>query len=105
MKNLTNEEVVFYSKCFCGAINVQTENASYSCEEKDKKKYFPNLDFRKLKSVRNKHIYSYCDYCVNHYGLDLCSCGSGEKVGKCDCGSTKPMQVIGEYDRVVDDNA
>jgi hypothetical protein len=25
----------------------------------------------------------YCNYCVNHWGLDLCGCGSGEKFGEC----------------------
>ena len=105
MKHITNEEVIFYSKCSCGSINVETETGSYFCLEKDKKKYFPELDFRKLKAVKNEHTFYNCDYCVNHYGLDLCSCGSGEKVGECECGSTKPMQVVGEYSRCTADDA
>lgn len=44
-----------------------------------------------------------CDHCVNHFGLDLCGCGSGNPFGKCDeylpeC--SIPMQSVGEYDRV-----
>lgn len=43
------------------------------------------------------------DHCVNHYGLDLCGCGSGNPFGKCDeylpeC--SIPMQSVGEYDHV-----
>lgn len=38
-----------------------------------------------------------CNYCVNHWGVDLCACGSGKKVNKCkeglrECGT--PMQDI-----------
>ena len=36
-----------------------------------------------------------CDHCINHYGLDICSCGSGKAVGKCSCGSTESYQTFG----------
>ena len=44
-----------------------------------------------------------CRILVNHYGLDLCGCGSGNPFGKCDeylpeC--SIPMQSVGEYDHV-----
>jgi len=42
-----------------------------------------------------------CNYCVNHWGIDLCGCGSGEKVGECDndfqeCLNNIPMQSLEE---------
>ena len=98
---LQNSDVTFYSYCSCGAVTVYIGNESYSCKVKDKRIYFPDLDFRRFKHLRNPHTTYACDYCVNHYGLDLCSCGSGEKVGKCECGSNQPMQVVGEYDKVI----
>lgn len=40
-----------------------------------------------------------CDHCVNHWGIDLCGCGSGQKVGKCECGSQKAHDILGvKYD-------
>ena len=40
-----------------------------------------------------------CNHCVNHYGIDLCECGSGKAVGKCECGSNKSLETFGEkYD-------
>ena len=34
-----------------------------------------------------------CDYCVNHWGMDLCKCGSGEKIRECSCGCGLPAQT------------
>lgn len=36
-----------------------------------------------------------CNHCVNHRGIDLCECGSGEPVGKCSCGMTTPSEKLG----------
>ena len=41
-----------------------------------------------------------CNHCINHWGIDLCACGSGEDFDKCEEGHSmcgKPMQVIGKY--------
>lgn len=103
--SITNENVVFWSECSCGAITIDLDDGSqYSCEKKDVKKYFPNLDFRKLQSKKNGCVWSNCNYCINGWGLDLCSCGSGEKVEECNCGSHTPMQVVNEYDKVCAQN-
>jgi hypothetical protein len=101
---VNSTDVLWYSKCICGAITIQTPLGTYSCELKDFHKYFPNVDLRKCKTVRAKQESYCCDYCVNGYGLDLCSCGSKEKVGGCECGSTKPMQVYGQYEKVIAEN-
>ncbi len=89
-----------YSKCACGAVTVDMNGISYSCRWRDRKKYFPGLDFRRLR--RDPTSYA-CNHCINHYGLDLCGCGSGERFGHChnkyhEC--AVPMQKIGMYDKV-----
>lgn len=91
-------EVVGYSKCTCGAITLFMENGeSYSCKQKKLKKFFPDIDLRKIERYQESYC---CDHCVNKYGLDLCGCGSGEKFGTCDNDLPEcqmPMQVIGAY--------
>ena len=100
-----SEDIIFYNKCQCGAITIETEAGTYSCKTSAFKTLFPNIDLRKCKAAKGPQEWSNCNHCVNKYGLDLCSCGSGEKAGKCECGSTVPMQVYGEYTRVVADDA
>lgn len=103
---MTIEDFKGYTKCVCGAITlVAIDGSSYSCKARNLKKYAPFIDLRKLKNFNGSgYLTSCCDHCVNHYGLDLCACGSGEHYRKCkngyaECG--KPMQVLGEYYRVV----
>lgn len=48
------------------------------------------------RSVPRKTFFN-CDYCVNHWGTDICACGSGEKYQVCvndfdECG--RPMQEL-----------
>lgn len=94
----TERKYTEYSKCTCGAITLFAENGeSYSCKQENLKKFFPNIDLRKLE--RQQETYC-CDHCVNNYGLDLCGCGSGEEFGKCDNNLPEckmPMQTIGAY--------
>ena len=66
-------------------------------QTKKSQKIFPNVDLRKI--VRYETSFC-CNHCVNHYGLDLCGCGSGEEFGKSNNGFDEckvPMQKIGEY--------
>ena len=101
---VTNEDIMWYAKCNCGAITFQTLEGTYSCKLNYFHKHFPNVDLRKCKKVYKDStvVTTYCcDHCVNGYGLDLCSCGSKEKVGHCDCGSDMSMQVYGKYQRVL----
>lgn len=104
MNTIVNStDILWYSKCICGAITIQTSAGTYSCKQSNFRKHFPNVDLRKCRKVVGEETYC-CDHCVNGYGLDLCSCGSKEKAGRCHCGSRKPMQVYGLYDKVVADN-
>ena len=92
-------EITSYQKCQCGAIaltfaNGATNHMKMSTYRKLKARY--TWDLRKAKRYPTTYC---CDHCVNHYGIDLCECGSGETVGKCDCGSDNPMETLGEqYD-------
>lgn len=89
-----------YSRCQCGAVTVITDEGDYSCKARNLRKFFPNIDLRKLEQFPETFA---CNHCVNHYGLDLCGCGSGKPFGKCDNGfeaCAVPMQVAGAYMRV-----
>ena len=89
-----------YFKCQCGAVTLTVDGASYSVKRSRLKQFFPDADLRKIR--RYPTVFC-CDHCVNHYGLDLCGCGSGERFGHCgnDLDECKiPMQVLGEYTAV-----
>lgn len=73
MENLTA------TKCNCGAVTVFADGFTNSMMPKDFKIHFDGLKI-------GKQIMSACDYCCNRWGIDLCGCGSGQKVGKCDGG-------------------
>lgn len=97
---------VEYSRCACGAITVVTDTGEhYSVASHRRKQFLPGLDLRKLR--RHPVVTCNCNHCVNHYGLDLCGCGSGERFGHCNNGfdeCSKPMQKLDEYTKVVADN-
>ena len=81
-------------KCNCGAITVIDGKESWSMSEELFDKHFPNLEI-------DEGTWSNCNHCVNHWGIDLCNCGSGEKVGECegeleDCINNIPAQELGE---------
>ena len=33
--------------------------------------------------VQERDLLTNCNHCVNHWGMDLCACGSGEKPEEC----------------------
>ncbi len=96
------EEITGYCICSCGAVTLFHRNGSnYCCDLKNRDRFLPGLDLRKLRKLTDCFC---CDHCVNHYGLDICACGSGEPFWECDngfeeCGS--PMQALGGYDKVM----
>lgn len=84
--------ITYVQQCTCGAITIRYDNnASNSMFQET---------FEKLKlDISQAHVLqkSYCcDHCVNHWGIDLCECGSGERVGQCDCGSNKSHDILGK---------
>jgi hypothetical protein len=88
-------QIESYSKCDCGAITLYfTNGANNSMSNKTRKQL--GID---LRNIRKAHTSYCCNHCVNHWGIDLCECGSGEEVGKCECGSDKAVETFGEkYD-------
>lgn len=73
----------FYAKrCNCGAVTVEIDGDYISMPYKEFREKYPNAKLEKGKSYN-------CNYCVNHWGTDLCECGSGDPVGECNCGSKK----------------
>lgn len=91
IKILNGTKIVRYSKCNCGAITLWFNNgASNSMRMETFKKL--GLDLSEAEEFQTSYC---CDHCVNHYGIDLCECGSGELVGKCDCGSNKAHDILG----------
>ncbi len=92
----------YYSRCVCGAVTLYHRNGlSYACAQKNRNRFLPGLDLRSLRKLPNTYA---CDHCVNHYGVDLCACGSGEPFWTCENGLSEcgqPMQVFGDRDKVV----
>lgn len=95
-KNITMD--LFCKICSCGSVTVHGDGRkNWSMSLKTFKKEFPDLKLELGK-------YDNCNYCVNHWGADLCACGSGEKYSKCkggfsECG--KPMQSIEELKALI----
>lgn len=87
--------ITHIQKCSCGAITVTYDNgASNSMFQSTFKQL--KLD---VSGAVILPISCCCDHCVNHWGIDLCECGSGEIAGKCGCGSKKAHDLLGvKYD-------
>ena len=66
------------TKCKCGAITVNIDGNDYSMLPETFDKTFPDHFSGDIEMVH----YS-CNYCVNHWGIDLCGCGSGELFQEC----------------------
>ena len=91
------EEIEYKAKCSCGAVSVTIEGKQYSMRPSTYQKIFQQSPPKRIQWCN-------CDHCVNHWGVDLCACGSGESFNKCHegfegfCGN--PMQVIGSHTHV-----
>jgi hypothetical protein len=68
------------TRCKCGAVTVTINGQDYSMRGKKFKELFPG------EVVPRATMYG-CNFCINHWGLELCGCGSGATFGKC------PMQM------------
>lgn len=88
-------KVTDYQECNCGAITVWFDNGASNSMRKST---FEKLNIDVSESYRLPNSYC-CNHCVNHYGIDVCECGSGEPVGKCKCGSNNVHSILGvEFD-------
>lgn len=81
------------TKCQCGAITVADNNFDNSMPLELFNQSYPDLELE-------ENVFRNCNYCVNYWGIDLCNCGSGDKVGKCegglyDCINNIPAQQAG----------
>lgn len=88
-------KIIQYQKCKCGAITLFFENGTnspMSQETFDKISQEYGIDLNEIEELPKSYC---CDHCVNHWGIDLCECGSGCKVGECDCGSDKAHHEFG----------
>lgn len=82
-------------RCACGAVTFEgdrrisfgdTGKATYSVMPDNGSKVFSRISipatfWEALKGCEDD--YWNCNHCVNHWGLDLCACGSGEYVDEC----------------------
>lgn len=74
--------------CICGAITFEREqDESWSVSLENAPCFFPELPSEFFEIMRGFiGEYSHCNHCVNHWGLDLCACGSGEDPEECEGG-------------------
>ncbi len=93
-------KIKWISRCKCGAVTIdgisvsgEKFSNSFTCSDKTFEAMKEKFNFNE-----SGDIYS-CNHCVNHWGLDLCACGSGSKTEECTEGfecCNHPMQRIGE---------
>jgi len=83
--------------CECGAVSFEINGATYSISREGFEEMFVDVPIENSPYFVSKGFA--CDHCVNHWGLDLCACGSGEAPGECrekfDC-CGQPSQSIEE---------
>lgn len=73
-KNISN-----LTTCECGAVSFDYCGKNYSVSKENLALFFPN--FPPLDGA--PHTVN-CNHCVNHWGVDLCGCGSGAYLGECE---------------------
>lgn len=82
-------QVEHIQECVCGAVTVTFHNGATNSMTHAK---FESMHFEGEQSPTK---FCCCNHCVNHWGIDLCECGSGQFVGECECGSTEASEVLG----------
>lgn len=95
-----DNQITWIALCSCGAVTITIEGNNYSMPKEMFEEKFGPLEEALEAIPEQEEIQNFCNcnYCVNHWGLDLCACGSGEKYQECKegydycCG--QPAQVI-----------
>lgn len=82
-------EVVAVAKCACGALTIYTDGKPDSIHIHSDiiAEYVPQLVIchAEISTLDINYEYCNCNHCVNHWGVDLCPCGCGNKFWeKCD---------------------
>lgn len=109
-------QFIGFYRCKCGAITfIADDKREFSCFEKNLDKFIPEEELPKYcADGKPENLVQYtdvfaCNHCVNHYGLNLCACGSGESPDECSFGDKVcglPMQSLTEgYSSVTADDA
>ena len=83
--------IIHIAICNCGAITFEREHdTSWSVSLDNAHSFFPELPSEFFEIMQGFiGEYSHCNHCVNHWGLDLCACGSGEDPEECEGGFTE----------------
>ena len=84
-------EITYINNCQCGAVTILFDNGASNSMCRDTFEQL-NLDIQNAERLPDSYC---CDHCVNHWGIDLCECGSGELVGECECGSQNAHDTLG----------
>ena len=71
--------------CSCGAFTFEFENSNVSVSVQNAGRFFTQIPQSHFNTLYSKLVPSFCNcnHCVNHWGLDLCKCGSGEPFDAC----------------------
>lgn len=93
--------IVRVAVCKCGALTFELDRGiGYSVSRENAPKFLPELPsafWRWAELFADR--YTHCNHCVNHWGLDLCACGSGQSPETCDRGCPvcgKPSEQLKE---------
>lgn len=96
--------ITWIALCNCGAVTITIDGKDdYSMSKEMFEEKFNTLDetLKELPDQEEIQEFCNCNYCVNGWGLDLCACGSGEKMSECEeghdcCGQPSQDLEIGQ---------
>ena len=70
--------------CRCGAVTIEVGEVGQTAHNSMSRETFDTLYGPVMAIPTDARRYTHCNHCVNHWGIDICACGSGEPAGKCD---------------------
>lgn len=90
-------KIEYIQKCKCGAVTISFDNGASNSMFWET---FEKLDLD-AGDATWLHQSCCCNHCVNHWGIDLCECGSGARVGECECDALFDIDGRGNTERLV----